>query len=1512
MSASRLPPRPYPGIRPFNKDEWRIFYGRNAIINSVIDRLSDRQIIFVHGRSGCGKSSLIKAGVLPRLEREHSRYGMHWQTAQMRPGGSPLWNMAVAFAQLLPGHNADEAPELEAIESVLKRLYRGREALTYLAEELKIGQEASACILVDQFEELFRYSDNVNLDEATLFADVLSGFAHNPPEGIHAIATMRSDFLGDCANFEGLAELINESQFLLPKLTGNQLRDAITTPARLFGGEVSDDLASLLIQESRKHADALPLVEHCLMYLWQAAQREAPPEGHEGPWPVLTTDQFPGLRAALSDRADEVLRTLKGEVIGAGKATEFLFRAIIEVDAEGRATRRPLRRSEILNITGRDEETIDRIVEAFADPETNFLLLSNEAEEDPVIDMTHEALIRCWGQLTDETIHVGQPNGWIIREAADAQFWRDLIARSSDSKDVIPSRLLPERQEAYDRIAGPAWAERYGGQWKQVKALFTRSHAEARKERWRTILTNVGIAAAGIMIALSLYFNSQSTQATNRLLKFELSGKLANDVEAWNAAKAKLRTAVSSKPLRGLYSDRADTAMTHQHKELALALEYLPNPAEAADFERTLEKLDLEFDVETGLRSALSAVNVGPNDEFAYSDQADEIFYAAYSHRADRLAIASGAEQIRVLGFADGDVESSSYIAHGEPQLTRMFWDSLGERLLLSAWGGGTAILNVADQQRVSLAGATDLVSDVAWSADGSVVYTASFDDTIGQYDSLTGELLQSWGALPNHADVNAIALSPDETKLIAGVDTGGDTSLVLVRFDGTELDPDNPEQQSHAVAESFATLGDTYAVDWSSDGRWIVAGYATGGFSVFDAVSGDTHFDYPDYAGRPVWSVSIDPTSQRVAVVATDGRAAVFDLRSKMQIAELEPSEGSNFGPSPGWSEDGQVLFVKMSKGVGRFNLTDILRLNGAQAIDDLAVWVRDARRLVSRCFTGEERENLGLTPAPPQWCEAKPPYLTEGLYLSALDELGEENWTSAIGTWTRARSKSFAGGSPLAAAESFQHATNALADRAWKLISEKYNADRDRSNLSEPVKAARESTKILLENVGTMADSRKTEVFQGIVRQLVGAAGSPASRLDQDQALAVLAEINALSENAATTADIALMMANLQLFAGEVRDAVWLVAEAIDLETGHMPTAENVNELLPETFWGERELGRLPDDQRYLSIQADGASEHLLISGEAGSGSSGAIRGVIWDLGRRTVASRIWSEGSRYAFKPTGEAFVAAQSRNDNFVPSIWTADGASEILQFQRDPTNPAFDTSEIVDWSADGRWIASSNYNQITIWDAETGIAKHVLTPHIERVIDLKFSPDGAYLASTGYDAVAVVTDVSTGVEIRMEWLDNIAVRISWAPSGENIALGGEGRFWIWEWSDYESPTAVDTDSGFGQSYSPFEYSPDGTLIALMAQNRLQVWETATMQPIFASRELGRGVSWLTWLPNSREIVTLSRDGLLLKFAPIDFETEIAQILADDPKCFSGEERANMQLAAEPPAWCRSEP
>ena len=101
---------PYPGLRPFQKHEWAIFFGREPMIDAVLDRLAATRLVVVHGSSGCGKSSLIKAGVLPRLEQEHSRYGVPWRTAEMRPGSSPLWNLATAIARLLESWRETPSP----------------------------------------------------------------------------------------------------------------------------------------------------------------------------------------------------------------------------------------------------------------------------------------------------------------------------------------------------------------------------------------------------------------------------------------------------------------------------------------------------------------------------------------------------------------------------------------------------------------------------------------------------------------------------------------------------------------------------------------------------------------------------------------------------------------------------------------------------------------------------------------------------------------------------------------------------------------------------------------------------------------------------------------------------------------------------------------------------------------------------------------------------------------------------------------------------------------------------------------------------------------------------------------------------------------------------------------------------------------------------------------------------------------------------------------------------------
>jgi hypothetical protein len=98
--ASARPRRPYPGLRPFEAEEWSIFFGREQMIDEVIERLSANRLVLLHGSSGTGKSSLVRAGILPKLARLHLRYGAPWLTCSIRPSGGPLWNLAKELARL--------------------------------------------------------------------------------------------------------------------------------------------------------------------------------------------------------------------------------------------------------------------------------------------------------------------------------------------------------------------------------------------------------------------------------------------------------------------------------------------------------------------------------------------------------------------------------------------------------------------------------------------------------------------------------------------------------------------------------------------------------------------------------------------------------------------------------------------------------------------------------------------------------------------------------------------------------------------------------------------------------------------------------------------------------------------------------------------------------------------------------------------------------------------------------------------------------------------------------------------------------------------------------------------------------------------------------------------------------------------------------------------------------------------------------------------------------------------
>ena len=220
-----LPSAPYPGLRPFEKREWPVFFGREKMIDEVINQLIQKHLVVVHGDSGCGKSSLIRAGVLAQLKQEHARSGVGWRTCTMLPRDAPLWGLAKALAKL-DGREDDT----EHVREIRRRLNLGADAPAALAKMLRQGEDDRICILVDQFEELFAFAKRHGSDEARLFVDVLVSLQRNSPPGLYAILTMRSEFLGVCARYRGLAEAVNKTQYLLSRMERPALLRAIRDP----------------------------------------------------------------------------------------------------------------------------------------------------------------------------------------------------------------------------------------------------------------------------------------------------------------------------------------------------------------------------------------------------------------------------------------------------------------------------------------------------------------------------------------------------------------------------------------------------------------------------------------------------------------------------------------------------------------------------------------------------------------------------------------------------------------------------------------------------------------------------------------------------------------------------------------------------------------------------------------------------------------------------------------------------------------------------------------------------------------------------------------------------------------------------------------------------------------------------------------------------------------------------------------------------------------------------------
>ncbi len=262
---------PYPGLRPFEADEADLLFGREEQVDELLRRLHSTRFLAVVGPSGCGKSSLVRAGMIAALESGFLvSAGSNWQFAIMRPGSRPMTELAAALVAqtgLAPNDdpNTDTAMTVGLLGATLRR---GPLGLVEALHETPLPPNTNLLVLVDQFEEIFRFRREGGIDEADAFVALLLESAAQREVPIYVVLTMRSDFFGDCAAFAGLPEALNRSQYLTPRLSRAQRRAAIVGPARVFGGDVAPDLVNRLLNEMGNDPDQLPLMQHLLMRMW--------------------------------------------------------------------------------------------------------------------------------------------------------------------------------------------------------------------------------------------------------------------------------------------------------------------------------------------------------------------------------------------------------------------------------------------------------------------------------------------------------------------------------------------------------------------------------------------------------------------------------------------------------------------------------------------------------------------------------------------------------------------------------------------------------------------------------------------------------------------------------------------------------------------------------------------------------------------------------------------------------------------------------------------------------------------------------------------------------------------------------------------------------------------------------------------------------------------------------------------------------------------------------------------